>query len=57
MNVNPFGVKQSAPEASEQVAHFVRVKSTQGKLASVFKPLPIPAPPEVAVRYGWSSVA
>jgi hypothetical protein len=50
MKVNPLGVKQSAPEASEQVFHFTRVKSIQLKLASVFRPLPIPAVPDVAVR-------
>lgn len=57
MNVNPFGVKQSAPDASEHVSHFSRAKSIQSKLDNVLRPLPIAAPPEVAVRYEWSSVA
>lgn len=55
--MKPFGVKQSAPDASEQVSHFSRAKSIQSKLARVFNPEPIEAPPEVAVRNGWLSVA
>ena len=57
MNVKPFGVKQSAPDASEHVPHFSRAKSIQSKFDNVLSPEPIAAPPEVAVRYGWSSVA
>ena len=57
MNVKPFGVKQSEPDASEHVPHFTRVKSIQSKFDRVLRPDPKTAPPEVAVRYGWSSVA
>jgi hypothetical protein len=57
MKVDPFKVKKSAPDASEQVFHFTRVKSIQSKFAIVLSPEPIIASPEVAVRYAWSSVA
>ena len=40
MKVKPFGVRQSDSDASEQVAHFVREKSTQSELESVLRPLP-----------------
>jgi len=50
MKVKPLGVRQSDPEASEHVAHFTRVKSIQSKFERVFKPLPMRAPPDVAVR-------
>jgi len=52
INVNPLGVRQLSPEASEQVSHFTRVKSMHPKLARVLRPLPIPAVPDVAVQSG-----
>jgi hypothetical protein len=50
MKVNPLGVKQSEPEASEHLFHLTRVKSIQSELEMVLRPLPIAAPPDVAVR-------
>lgn len=52
MNVNPLGVRQSAPEAFEHTSHFALEKLIHGKLESVFRPDPIAAPPDVGVRYG-----
>ena len=57
MNVKPFGVKQSAPDALEHLAHLTLAKSTHSKFARVFRPEPNGTPPLVGVRNGWSSCA
>lgn len=50
INVNPFGVKQSAPLALLQSSHFVLSKSTQSNTLRLFNPSPNGTPPLVAVR-------
>ena len=55
MKVNPFGVKQSSPDASEHWFHSMRSKSIQSKLDRVFRPDPKGTPPLVAVRNVWLS--
>jgi hypothetical protein len=56
MKVKPFGVRQSAPDASEHLSHLTRRKSTQLKLDRVLRPDPNGTPPDVAVLNGCVSV-